>query len=74
MCTYDIIKARSFILNFFICELLYRVYLHTVMFPKGFNRETDNVMLQLSLVLRKPDFGVFDQVRQKPGCAITEYS
>ena len=28
---------------------------------------------QLSLVLRKPVFGVSDQVLHKPGCAITEY-
>ena len=27
---------------------------------------------QLSLVVRKPVFVVFDQVRHKPGCAITE--
>ena len=28
----------------------------------------------LSLVVRKPVFGVSDQVRHKPDCAITEYS
>ena len=28
---------------------------------------------QLSLVVRKPVFGVSDQVWHKPGCAITEY-
>ena len=27
---------------------------------------------QLSLVLRKPVFGVSDQVRHKPGCTVTE--
>ena len=26
----------------------------------------------MSLVLRKPFFGVSDQVRHKPGCAVTE--
>ena len=31
-------------------------------------------VLYLSLVVRKPVFGVSDQVRQKPGCPITEYS
>ena len=28
--------------------------------------------IQLSLVLRKPVFGVSDQVRYNPGCAVTE--
>ena len=28
----------------------------------------------LSLVLRKPVFGVSNQVRYKPGCAATKYS
>ena len=27
---------------------------------------------QMSLVLRKPVFGVFDQVRHKPGCIVIE--
>ena len=28
---------------------------------------------KMSLVVRNPVFGVFDQVRHKPGCAATEY-
>ena len=31
-----------------------------------------NAMYSLSLVLRKPVFGVSDQVRHKPGCTVTE--
>ena len=29
-------------------------------------------VLHMSLVVRKPVFGVFDQVRHKPGCTATE--
>ena len=32
----------------------------------------DQGIYNMSLVLRKPIFGVSDQVRHKPGCAITE--
>ena len=28
--------------------------------------------IKMSLVVRKPVFGVFDQVRHKPGCTTTE--
>ena len=32
-----------------------------------------NNIVHMSLVVRKPVFGVSDLVRHKPGCAITEY-
>ena len=32
------------------------------------------VWLNMSLIIRKPVFGVFDQVRLKPACAATEGS
>ena len=33
-----------------------------------------SAFLDMSLIVRKPVFGVSDQVPHKPGCAITEYS
>ena len=40
---------------------------------KGTDSDCINVQPNLSLVVRKPVFGVSDQVRHKPGCTITEY-
>ena len=59
----------------------------TVLYPKPFSAgiceahallDTKSVLyttnLHLSLITRKPVFGVFDQVRLKPACAATEAS
>ena len=34
--------------------------------------EAEVILFHMSLVLRKPVFGVSDQVRHKPGCTATE--
>ena len=34
--------------------------------------QAENIGFKMSLVVRKPVFGVSDQVRHKPVCAITE--
>ena len=42
-------------------------------FSMGHGQESDSLSHHyMSLVLRKPVFGVFDQDRHKPGCTATE--
>ena len=40
--------------------------------PEPRDHHQGSLVLYLSLVLRKPVFGVFDHVRHKPGCTATE--
>ena len=39
----------------------------------GIESQIDDGHLHISYVMRKPVFGVFDQVRQKQDCTATEY-
>ena len=46
-----------------------KLFLHSHQYPSYLICSTE---VDMSLVMRKPVFGVSDQVRHKPGCTFTE--
>ena len=50
----------------------YEVHSLDLIFMKFCLQKNSEAAYFMSLVVTKPVFGVFDQVRHKPGCAVTE--
>ena len=73
--------ARELLIQLTVCSLYSMFFVVLAIFQFGFDGETLVLIapfpgdcLHMGLVVRKPVFGVSDQVRYKPGCTATEDS
>ena len=67
---FQIVFQDVFSIDYFDTSWAGSIQLYTTALTSKVTRGCN--ILHLSLILRKPVFGVFDQVRHKPGCISTE--